>query len=206
MILGLGTGSTAEIFIHLLAEKIQQEQWDILAVPTSKRTQQLAESLQIPLTNLTNHPVLDCVIDGADECDSQKRLIKGGGGALLIEKIVASASKKMVVIADPSKKVEILGAFPLPVEIIPFGFGTIFAHLKSIYQNFSTNVQNAPVLREVHGQPFVTDSGNWIIDMPFGQISDPQALSDALNAVCGVVEHGLFLGLATDVVFGDETI
>lgn len=193
MKLGIGTGSTAEEFVRLLAVRVS-DGLDIVGVPTSERTAQLCRDLGVPLATLDEEPVLDLTIDGADEIGPGLSLVKGGGGALLREKIVAFASKRMIVIADASKIVETLGAFALPIEVNPFGLrATQIAIEKTASQlGLSGNI----ALRQHAGERFVTDGGHLILDASFGRIPDPKALSDALYAVPGVVEHGLFLDLA----------
>lgn len=197
MRLGIGTGSTAEEFVKLLAERVAGG-LEITGVPTSIRTQELCDSLGVPLSTLEEMPELDLVIDGADEVDGDFQLIKGGGGALLREKIVAHASKAMVVIADDSKLVKTLGAFPLPIEVNRFGLA---ATHKAIRKTASLlGLQGEITLRGGEASPFVTDGGHFILDASFGHISDARALSDKLLLIPGVVEHGLFLGYAK-VVF-----
>jgi ribose 5-phosphate isomerase A len=193
MRLGIGTGSTAEEFVRLLAEKVA-EGLTIIGVPTSERTARLCLELGVPLTTLDETPELDLTIDGADEVDAELRLIKGGGGALLREKIVAAASKSMVVIADASKLVDTLGRFPLPIEVNRFGLGAT----RLAIENAAARLDLAGPLtqRMTDGEAFVTDGGHFILDASFGRIPDPRALSDALHEIPGVVEHGLFIGLA----------
>ncbi len=194
MRLGLGTGSTAAHFVDLLAERVRGG-LDVVGVPTSEATRAQAERLGIRLTTLDETPRLDMTVDGADEVDAELRLIKGGGGALLREKIVAAASERMVVIADTGKKVARLGRFPLPIEVIRFG-------LKSTELHIAEQAEDAGCIGPItlrlgrDGAPFVTDSGNFILDCAFGVIAEPEILADALSIVPGVVEHGLFLGLA----------
>ena len=193
MKLGLGTGSTANRFVALLGEKVAAG-LHVVAVPTSEATRAQAQSLAIPLTTLDETPQLDLTIDGADELDGALRLIKGGGGALLREKIVAASSARMLVIADASKKVTTLGAFPLPVEVVPFGLGSTQRRLER-----STTAQGlvgAITLRRRDGQICVTDGGHYRLDCAFGAIADPERLAAALGALPGVVDHGLFIGLA----------
>ncbi len=193
MKLGIGTGSTAEEFVRLLAVKVA-EGFEIIGVPTSERTAALCSELGVPLTTLEETPHLDLTIDGADEVDGDLSLIKGGGGALLREKIVAAASDAMIVIADESKVVDTLGRFPLPVEVNRFGL----AATKIAIEKAITDIGlEAPLsLRMKDGEIFVTDGGHYILDASFGRIPDTKALSDALFAIPGVVEHGLFIGLA----------
>lgn len=198
MRLGLGTGSTAAHFVDLLGARVR-EGLTVVGVPTSERTRQQAQALSIPLTTLEDTPELDLTVDGADEFDGQLRLIKGGGGALLREKIVAAASKRMVVIADESKEVATLGAFPLPVEIDPFGARSTATHVERAAQDLGLFGPIA-LRRRADGHAFVTDGGHLVLDCAFGAIPDPEALADRLAAIPGVVGHGLFLGLAAAIV------
>lgn len=193
MRLGIGTGSTAEEFVHLLAERVA-DGFEIIGVPTSERTARLCMELGVPLTTLDEMPELDLTIDGADELDAHLNLIKGGGGALLREKIVASASKAMIVIADQSKLVETLGAFPLPIEVNRFGLRATEIAIRRVADTLGLN--GPLTLRMAGGEPFITDGDHFILDASFGRIPDPRALSDALHAIPGVVEHGMFIGLA----------
>jgi ribose 5-phosphate isomerase A len=195
MRLGLGTGSTARHFVELLAERIR-DGLAIIGVPTSAATAAQARALGVPLATLDEYPQLDLTIDGADEVDSALRLIKGGGGALLGEKIIASASKRMVVIADASKYVERLGAFPLPVEVVPFGLGATRWHIERLRAGVERQAEISLRRSPEGGGAFVTDAGHYILDCAFGPIADPQALAEALDGIAGIVEHGLFLGLA----------
>lgn len=198
MRLGLGTGSTAEAFVRALGEKVAAG-LSVVGVPTSERTARLASELGIPLATLEEMPVLDLVIDGADEVDPQLRLIKGGGAALLREKIVAAASAQMLVIADASKVVPVLGRFPLPIEVNRFGLeATRLAILAALGRLGLPEV--VAVRLAADGSPVVTDGGHLIIDARLGAIPDPEALSLALHAIPGVVEHGLFLGYASRVL------
>ena len=193
MRLGIGTGSTAEEFVRLLAERIAAG-LDVIGVPTSERTAALCRELGVPLATLDELPELDLTVDGADEVDAQLTLIKGGGGALLREKIVAAASARMIVIADESKVVDVLGRFPLPIEVNPFGLkATEIAIGKAAA---GLGLEGPLTMRMTDGRPFVTDGGHFILDASFGRIRDARALSDGLHAIPGVVEHGLFLGLA----------
>ncbi|KAB2848253.1 MAG: ribose-5-phosphate isomerase RpiA [Hyphomicrobiaceae bacterium] len=191
MKLGLGTGSTADRFLEVLAER----KLDVIGVPTSEVTRRNAERLGLRLTTLDAEPRLDLVIDGADEIDGELRLIKGAGGAHLREKIVAMAGDRMIVIADHTKKVRRLGKSPLPIEVVEFG-------LRSTENLITAMAEEAgcrgPVsLRKgKDGKPFRTDSGNLILDCAFGEIADPELLAGALELVPGVVEHGLFIGIA----------
>ncbi len=197
MKLGIGTGSTAEEFVRLLAVKVA-EGFEIIGVPTSERTAALCHELGVPLTTLEETPHLDLTIDGADEVDGDLSLIKGGGGALLREKIVAAASDAMIVIADESKVVDTLGRFPLPVEVNRFGLAATKLAIEKAITELGLE---APLnLRMKDGEIFVTDGGHYILDASFGRIPDTKALSDALFAIPGVVEHGLFIGLARAAV------
>ncbi len=198
MRLGLGTGSTADEFVRLLAAKVAGG-FDVIGVPTSERTAALASSLGIRLATLEELPQLDLTIDGADEIGPGLALVKGGGGALLREKIVAAASARMVVIADATKVVDPLGAFPLPIEVNPFGLGS--TRLKVIAAASELGLVGDVATRiSADGKPFVTDGGHFILDASFRRIPDPLSLSRALFEIPGVVEHGLFLGLATAAV------
>ena len=197
MSLGIGTGSTAEEFVRLLAVKVAAGM-QVIGVPTSERTAALCREMSVPLSTLDETPELDLTIDGADEIDPALSLVKGGGGALLHEKIIAVASTRMVVIADQTKLVDKLGRFPLPIEVNTFGLkATEIAIAKATEKlGFSSSL----VLRKSGDEAFVTDGGHFIIDAFFGRIPDTRALSDALYAIPGVVEHGLFLGLAIAAV------
>lgn len=193
MRLGIGTGSTAEEFVRLLAVKVG-EGMRITGVPTSERTAALCAELGVTLSTLEETPELDLTIDGADEIDPALSLIKGGGGALLREKIVAAASARMIVIADETKLVPTLGRFPLPIEVNRFGLrATEIAIAKAAH---ALGLGGPLKLRMTGAEPFVTDGGHLILDASFGRIPDARALSDVLHAIPGVVEHGLFLGLA----------
>ena len=198
MRLGLGTGSTAREFVALLGEKVAAG-LDVICVPTSEATHAQAKALGIRLTTLDETPELDLTVDGADEFDASLCLIKGGGGALLREKIVAAASARMIVITDASKEVAVLGRYPLPVEVNVFGLeATRRAIVKAAA---AAGCRGALTLRAgAAGARFVTDGGHLIFDCAFGAIPDAAALSAALHAVPGVVEHGLFIGLADTVI------
>ena len=205
MRLGLGTGSTARPFVEMLGERVRAG-LDVIAVPTSEATRAQAEECGIRLTTLDETPELDLTVDGADEIGPNLALIKGGGGALLREKIVASASKLMVVIADESKWVETLGRFPLPIEVVPFGLGAtekaVVAAIKA-----SGNAGSLTLRRDKAGLAFVTDGGHFILDAALGKIADPRSLGLALAAIPGVVEHGLFIGLAqTAIIAGPDGV
>jgi len=205
MKLGLGTGSTAAIFVELLAAKVKAG-LDVLCVPTSETTAAQARALGLKLTTLDENPVLDLTVDGADEVDGDLRLVKGGGGALLREKIVAVASDRMVVIADVGKKVGKLGAFPVPVEVVRFGLGSTQRMIEELASDIGCE---GPVTVRVtkDGKPFVTDSGNAILDCNFGPLADPEGLDDVLRAIPGVVENGLFLGICdTAILSGPDGI
>ncbi len=193
MRLGIGTGSTAAEFVRLLAQKVASGM-KIVGVPTSERTAALCEELGVALSTLDDTPELDLTIDGADEIDPALGLIKGGGGALLREKIVAAASARMIVIADETKLVGMLGAFPLPIEVNRFGLKA--TELAIARAAAGIGLSGSLTLRVTDGQPFVTDGGHLILDASFGRIPDTRALSDVLHAIPGVVEHGLFLGMA----------
>src|SRR5882672_2103631 len=198
MKLGLGTGSTAEAFLELLAERVRAG-LKIVGTPTSERTAEKARALNIRLDELDALGRLDLTVDGADEADVNLDLIKGGGGALLREKIVAASSFRMVVIADESKLVHRLGAFPLPVEVVAFGHCTTAARIAAVTQALGYDHMR-PSLRLMDGAVFNTDSGNVIYDCPFGMIADAASLAAALSMVTGVVEHGHFVGLASALV------
>jgi ribose 5-phosphate isomerase A len=194
MRLGIGTGSTAEEFVRLLAEKVS-EGLDVRGVPTSERTARLCLELGVPLNSLDELPELDLTIDGADEVDSRLQLIKGGGGALLREKIVAAASHRMIVIADETKVVDALGAFPLPIEVNPFGLVSTRIAIERLASRLGLTGE---ILQRKTGETFYrTDGGHYILDASFGRISDAEALASSLNAIPGVVEHGLFINLAS---------
>jgi ribose 5-phosphate isomerase A len=194
MTLGLGTGSTAALFIELVGRRVK-DGLKVSCVPTSEATRAQAERLGIPLIELDRQPSLDLAVDGADEIDPQLRLIKGRGGALLYEKIVATASARMVVIADHSKRVETLGAAPLPVEVVPFGVGATRSMVEILAADAGCTGR-IELRTMADGRPFLTDSGNFILDCAFGRIEQPEALEAALRLVPGVVENGLFLGIA----------
>lgn len=199
MKLGLGTGSTAAKFVAGLGEMVAAG-LDVVCVPTSEATRQQAESLNIPLTRLDEEPILDLTVDGADELDANLTLIKGGGGALLREKIVASSSKQFIVIADNTKKVDTLGKFPLPIEIVPFGVKS--TAMKIEHAGRWAGCEGELALRIVNGELFVTDNGNVIIDCAFGSIPDAQKLASAISAIPGIVDHGLFIDMASLAILG----
>jgi ribose 5-phosphate isomerase A len=203
MRLGLGSGSTAKHFVELLAERVRAG-LDVIAVPTSETTRSDAERLGVPLASLDEMPQLDLTVDGADEVGPDLSLIKGGGGALLREKIVASASSRMIVIADDSKWVPALGRFPLPIEVVPFGLA---ATRRTVEAAAAAAGCPGPALlrRGKDGHAFVTDGGHWILDAAFERITDPKGLADRLDRIAGVVEHGLFIGLAHAAVLASAT-
>lgn len=192
MRLGLGSGTTARHFVDLLGERIASG-LKLNCVATSEATAAQAKSLGIPVTTLDELPELDLTVDGADEIDPQLRLIKGGGGALLREKIVAAASRRMIVIADSSKLVARLGAFPLPVEVVPFGLRATRRHIEKALTDLGLKGE---IRLRGGSTAFVTDGGHYILDCALGAISDPERLAVRLSVIPGVVEHGLFLGLA----------
>lgn len=193
---GLGTGSTAAHFIQFLGERVKAG-LKIRGVPTSNQSEQLARSYGIPLVTLAEVDYIDVDVDGADEFDPQLRLIKGGGGALLREKIIASVSRKFVVVADAGKQVATLGKFPLPVEVIPFAESVLARNISALGATVALRkAKDASVFR--------TDEGHHILDCSFGQISDPPALARTLSDMPGVVEHGLFIDLASLVLVGKQ--
>jgi len=197
MVIGLGTGATATLFVRRLAERIAQGKLaNIVGIPTSTQIETEARRLNFPLTTLEEHPLIDLTVDGADEVDPQLNLIKGGGGALLREKIVAQASKREVIIVDETKLSPMLGTkWHVPIEVIPFGWRTQVTYLMTLGANVVLRLGQA-------GEPFVTDQGNYILDAHFGQIADPAALAQILNQRVGIVEHGLFVKLAQEVIVG----
>ena len=202
MHLGLGTGSTAAYFVTALGERVRGG-LDVVGVPTSEATRRHAEREGVRLTTLEDVPELDLTIDGADEIDDSLRLIKGGGGALLREKIVAAASRRMVVIADDAKRVHQLGRFPLPIEVVPFGLeATRRAIARALDQ--TGNRGDLRLRSAANGGPFATDGGHYILDAHLGRIDAPEALAAVLVTIPGVVEHGLFLGLATGAVLATD--
>ena len=194
MIVGLGTGSTAEFAVKKIGELVRNG-LSIRGIPTSDATKILAESEGIPLIDFSETMFIDLTIDGADEIDANLNMIKGGGAALLREKIVASASREEIIIVSVSKLVQQLGAFPLPVEVIPFGWQVVFNQLESLQGN--------PELRLKQGQQSVTDQGNFIVDCHFRKIENPEQLEQHLNMIPGVVENGLFINLCTRMIMAD---
>jgi ribose 5-phosphate isomerase A len=201
MKVGLGTGSTAAWMVRCLGEMVRQDGLKIQGVPTSTRTAELARQMGIEVISLDEAKWLDLTIDGADEFDADLDLIKGGGGALLQEKIVATASDRMIVIADAAKEVSALGAFPLPVEVIPFGWQTTKALIEEMLVNVDV-LSRQTTLRMNGEAPFVTDEGNFILDLHLGRIGNPRQLSMVLNQIPGVVENGLFIDICDIVVIG----
>lgn len=194
MKVGLGSGSTVYWMIKKLGEYVEQG-LDVTGVPTSQTTAQWAKEFGVPLTDFSELKQLDVTIDGADEVDENLHLIKGGGGALLREKIVASAAKEFIIIVDDSKKVSHLGAFPLPVEVIPFGW--------EVTANNISTLGCVPNLRQKDGEVFVSDNGNYILDCPFDKIPEPEKLHKELISLVGVVETGLFVDMTNKVIVGE---
>jgi ribose 5-phosphate isomerase A len=195
MVVGLGHGSTAIYAVRCVAQLLREGRLEnVLGVACSRQVEEEARELGIPLTTLNEHPTVDLTIDGADEVDPDLNLIKGGGGALLREKIVAQASRREVIVVDESKFSPALGThWPVPVEVVPFGWRSQAAYLESLGGH-------ATLRLGAGGTPFETDQGNLILDCQFGPISDPACLAARLDERAGIVEHGLFLGLATDVI------
>ena len=193
-VVGLGSGSTAAFAVRFLAERVRSG-LKIVGIPTSQQTRHLAEQLGIPLATLDDHPKIDIDIDGADEIDPQLNLIKGGGGAFLREKIIASVSRRFIVIADSAKQVRQLGEFPLPVEVVPFAQSLIKPQIEALGAQVSLRSY-------AYGNPYVTDEGHHILDCNFGEISDPSALAEKLCHIPGVIEHGLFIGMAELALIG----
>jgi ribose 5-phosphate isomerase A len=194
-VVGLGTGSTAACFIRLLGEQVKNG-LRVRGIPTSVRSRELALSLGIPLTTLDECQEIDVTVDGADEVDPELRLIKGGGGALLREKIVASATKQLVIVADATKRVAVLGKFPLPVEVIQFARALVTKRIAALGAQVSVRM-------EASGKPYLTDENNHILDCNFGQIPDADGLARRLSDMPGVVEHGLFIGMASIVLVAE---
>ena len=194
MVVGLGTGSTTHFALERLGELIRSGQLrDIVGIPSSLRTEKSARELGIPLTNFETHPVIDVTIDGADEVDPELNLIKGGGGALLREKVLAQATRRNIIIVDESKLAPRLGTkWALPVEVVPFA--------RAAEERFMTSIGATVTLRSKDGRPVATDQGNILLDARFGPMEKPAAIAEQLNGRAGIVEHGLFLGLAHDVI------
>ena len=199
-VVGLGTGSTAAHFIKLLGEEVKKG-LRIRGIPTSIRSRELAQSLGIPLTTLDECQEIAVTVDGADEVDPQLRLIKGGGGAMLREKIVASATKQLVIVADATKQVRTLGKFPLPVEVIRFAQALVAKRIEALGAEVKLRT-------DADGKPYVTDENNHVLDCQFGEIKDPDNLARRLSEMPGVVEHGLFIGMASVALFarGSEIV
>ena len=204
MVVGLGSGSTAVWFVRALAHRMEAEKLDVRGVATSSATQSLAELLAIPMLEL-NQVAIDLTIDGADEIGPGLQLIKGGGAALLREKLVWESSHRCVVIADASKRVALLGKYPLPIEVVAFGHESTVLRICDALAVCDIGVP--PRLRIRDGEPVITDSGNLIYDIPCGAIEEPSLLADALKSVTGVVDHGLFLDLADEgLIAGDKGV
>jgi ribose 5-phosphate isomerase A len=201
MRVGLGTGSTAAWMVRRLAERIRDEGLQVTGVPTSIRTAALARELGIPLTTLDDAKWLDLTIDGADEVDPDLNLIKGGGAALLQEKIVATASDRMIVIADAAKQVATLGAFPLPVEVVPFGWQTTKALIEEMLTGLDV-LDRTCTLRKHGDAPLITDESNYIVDLHLKRIGNPRQLAMVLNQIPGVVENGLFIDICDVLIIG----
>jgi ribose 5-phosphate isomerase A len=191
-VVGLGTGSTAKFFIQLLGEQVKAGM-NVRGIPTSEASGKLAASLGIPLTTLDDCKQIDVTVDGADEFDPQLRLIKGGGGALLREKIVGSATRQYVIVADASKRVSVLGKFPLPVEVIKFAQALVKKRIEALGARVAMR-------HDAAGKPYLTDENNYILDCRFGEIKDADSLAQELSDMPGVVEHGLFIGMANVVL------
>lgn len=192
-VIGIGTGSTAAFAIEALATRVK-EGLSIIAVSTSKQSESLAQQRGIVITDISEIKSIDITIDGADEFTEDLTLVKGGGGALFREKIVASLTREEIIIADASKKVDRLGKFPVPVEVVPFAYNYVCQQLKGISKSFS--------LRKKEGNPFLTDQSNYIIDIDFGLMEDPAAISRKLNDIEGILCHGIFINLAQQVIMG----
>jgi ribose 5-phosphate isomerase A len=201
MKLGLGTGSTADEFTKILSDNVKNG-LDVICVPTSENTKDLAESLNIPLASLENLNFLDLTVDGADEVDDDLSLLKGGGGALLREKIIAFNSKKMIVIADDTKKVSKLGEFRLPIELIKFEHKITINRVLEKLENIGYS--GTAELRVINGNPYTTDSENLIYDLSIGLIEEPAIIDNLLNSIPGVVENGLFVDMANIVIIGEQ--
>jgi ribose 5-phosphate isomerase A len=196
-VVGLGTGSTAAFFVRLLGEKVK-DGLKIRGIPTSEGSRRQAAGLGIPLITLDDCQAIDVTVDGADEVDPQLRLIKGGGGALLREKIIASATRQLVIIVDATKRVPVLGKFPLPVEVIKFAQPLVAKKISALGADVRLRLQP-------DGKPFLSDENNHILDCHFGQIRDADALARQLSDMPGVVEHGLFIGMANIVLVANGT-
>jgi len=205
MILGLGTGSTVQFFLEALSQKIKKENLIIKAVSSSEQTNQSCQKLDIPISKISDISQTDLTIDGADEVDPSGHLIKGGGGALFREKIIANIAKKLIIMVDNSKKVEILGKFPLPVEVSPYGWKITENFLQKTTLN-ELGSQNTPSLKIRGGEknPFITDNNNYIIDIHCQRIPNPIALENAFKNITGVLEIGLFTNMKPLLIIGDE--
>ena len=201
MRVGLGTGSTAAWLVRCLGEMVRQDGLKITGVPTSSRTAELARQVGIDVISLDEAKWLDVTIDGADEFDRELNLIKGGGGALLQEKIVATASDQMIVIADKTKQVETLGAFPLPLEVVPFGWQTTKALIEETMSSLDVLGESAS-LRLNGDRPYITDEGNYIVDLHLNRIGDARQFALVINQIPGIVENGLFIDICDVVVVG----
>ena len=203
MKVGLGSGTTSHWFVRALAARVEKG-FEVVGVPTSNATRELALELGVPLTDLGTIDQLDVTIDGADEIDHQGSMIKGGGACLLWEKIVAAASKKMVAVVDDKKVFERLGRFPLPVEVIPFGWQSTERLLHELFVNAGFDKSVRITTRMKNGERLLTDSGNFILDCPFSSIAEPRQLEQAINMTVGVVENGLFLGRSAAVIVASD--
>jgi ribose 5-phosphate isomerase A len=201
MIVGLGTGSTSAHFVRALGQRVRQG-LRVRGVPTSEATRNLAEQEGVPLVEISQVSAIDVDVDGADEVDTAFRLVKGGGGALLREKIVAAASARMIVIADETKVVDTLGAFPLPIEVNPFGLAATRIAVEKLASRLGLSGEIG--LRQFGEDAFTTDGGHHILDASFGRIPDAEALATQLNSIPGVVEHGLFINLASFAIIAGE--
>jgi len=200
MKIGLGSGSTSHWFVRILGERVK-EGLEVVGVPTSSGTRDVAREVGVPIADLNDVAPLDLAIDGADEIDDRGRMIKGGGASLLWEKIVACASQKMVAIVDEGKLVRQLGQFPLPVEVIRFGWRSTEQHLQRLFRD--SGFESVPItLRGGLDNPLVTDSGNYILDCQLQAIRDPESLASSLSQTTGVVEHGIFISIAKEAVIG----
>ncbi len=194
MVVGLGTGSTAAYAIKKIGERVAKENLQIRAIATSQRSEEMARELNIPIVSFDEIDKIDLTIDGADEVDEQLNLIKGGGGALLREKVVATNSRELIIIVDETKLVKRLGRFPLPVEVVPFALTVVQRQLEQL--------DCIPKLRMQDDKPYITDNGNYILDCYFGEIKLAVQLHDAIKAITGVVDNGLFIQLAKTVIAG----
>ena len=200
MRIGLGSGTTSHWFVRALGDKVRQG-FDVAGVPTSTGTRDLAIEVGVPVLDLNDVSVLDLTIDGADAIDRSGRMIKGGGACLLWEKMVARVSRRMIAVVDDAKVVDTLGAFPLPVEVVRFGWRSTERELRKLLRAFGLGDQ--PIsLRGGEANPVVTDSGHYLLDCELGRIDDPDALAPRFNEIPGVVEHGLFVGIANEMVVG----